>query len=112
MDAPRHDRAGARQSLALGAWENEGGAPAIAILDHQFGRRIESDRSWTVYHVFTGVPARRGGKPMTGLSRAEATDGMVSLNRLDARVNARRRRERDRSTTACAGTSEDMGRPS
>ncbi|WP_315901523.1 hypothetical protein [Prosthecodimorpha staleyi] len=107
MDAPRFDRARARQALALGVWENEGGAPATAILDHQFGRRIESDRSWTVYHVFTGVPARRGGAPMTGLSRSEATDGMVSLNRLDARVNARRRRERELPASSSAAVAAD-----
>jgi hypothetical protein len=46
-----------------------------------YGRRIEMDRSWTVYHVFTGVPADIGQGLMTGLSRADATDKMMSLNR-------------------------------
>lgn len=69
------------QARALGAWENEGGAPAPDTLDRQYGRRIERDRSWTVYHVFTGVPGHLDGRAMTGLSRADATDRMVSLNR-------------------------------
>lgn len=49
--------------------------------DHQYGRRIETDRSWTVYHVFTGVPADANAGATTGLNRAEATDRMMSLNR-------------------------------
>lgn len=50
--------------------------------DHQYGRRVEADRSWTVYHVFTGVPADcGGGGAMTGLSRTDATDRMLRLNR-------------------------------
>jgi hypothetical protein len=59
-------------------------------LDNQYGRRIETDRSWTVYHVFTGRPACIDDSMMTGLSRSEATDKMMSLNR----CNANRRRER------------------
>jgi hypothetical protein len=69
-----HDR-------AIGVWDNEGGASARAPSDEQYGRRIEADRSWTIYHVFTGVPASREGLEMIGLSRSVATDGMLSLNR-------------------------------
>ena len=36
----------------------------------QYGRRVEADRSWPVYHVFTGVPAREHDRPMTGLCRS------------------------------------------
>lgn len=49
----------------------------------QFGRRIEPNRTWTVYHVFSGAPARHGSNAMTGLSRSEATEGMLALNRRD-----------------------------
>lgn len=49
--------------------------------DHQYGRRMEVDRSWTVYHVFTGVPADADCGATTGLSRVDATDRMMSLNR-------------------------------
>ena len=62
-----------RRALAISVWENEGGARAPDTPDGQFGRRVEMDRSWTIYHVFTGVPAR-------DLSRSAATDGMLSLN--------------------------------
>lgn len=68
------------ESLAIGVWENEGGAPGPGIVTQQYGRRVEVDCSWTVYHVFSGVPARRSGNPMTGLSRSDATEGMLSLN--------------------------------
>jgi len=70
----RHDR-------AIGDWDNEGGASVRTAGDEQYGRRIEADRSWTIYHVFTGIPARREGLEMIGLSRSVATDGMLSLNR-------------------------------
>ncbi|MGV2114418.1 hypothetical protein ACQZ46_24575 [Agrobacterium salinitolerans] len=52
--------------------------------------RIERDQSWTIYHVFTGVPVRIGARRLIDLSIAEATDGMLSLNRR----NALRRKER------------------
>ena len=74
IERERHDR-------AISVWDNEGGASARAPGDEQYGRRIEADRSWTIYHVFTGVPASRGGQEMIGLSHSAATDGMLSLNR-------------------------------
>ena len=70
-----------RNAAAIGIWENEGGALRPDALNHQFGRRIEADRSWTVYHVFTGVPAHVEGDAMTGLTRSVATRGMQALNR-------------------------------
>ncbi len=76
-------------SVAVSVWENEGGAPGQDSIHHQYGRRIEADRSWTIYHVFTGIPARFGGDAMTGLSRLDATSGMLRLNLR----NAERRRE-------------------
>lgn len=63
---------------------------AARSVDHQYGRRIETDRSWTVYHVFTGVPADSDAGATTGLNRAEATDRMTSLNRrVEKRTTAR-----------------------
>jgi hypothetical protein len=38
------------------------------------------DRSWTIYHMFTGIPARVDGSALTDLSRLAATDSMLSLN--------------------------------
>jgi hypothetical protein len=81
-----------RNALSISVWENEGGARASGAPDGQFGRRVELDRSWTVYHVFTGVPARVDGLTLTDLSRSAATDGMLSLNLSSAK------RQNDRST--------------
>ena len=81
-----------RRALAISVWENEGGARAPDTPDGQFGRRVEMDRSWTIYHVFTGIPARVDGSALTDLSRSAATDGMLSLNLRN--VN----RRKDRST--------------
>src|SRR3984957_1753510 len=78
-----------RRALAISVWENEGGSRAPDTSDGQFGRRVEMDRSWTVYHVFTGIPARVDGSPLTHLSRSAATDGMLSLNLL----NVKRRKD-------------------
>jgi hypothetical protein len=49
------------------------------------------DRSWTIYHVFPGIPARVDGSALTDLSRSAATDGMLSLNLRN--VNRRERPE-------------------
>ncbi|MEQ9566442.1 MAG: hypothetical protein RLN85_11640, partial [Pseudomonadales bacterium] len=48
----------------------------------QYGRRIEIDGSWTVYHVFTGIPVQRAGIPMAGLSHADATSRMLLNNQM------------------------------
>jgi hypothetical protein len=47
----------------------------------QTTNNMAADRSWTIYHVFTGIPAMQEGLEMIGLSRAVATDGLLSLNR-------------------------------
>jgi hypothetical protein len=65
-------------------WENEGGATRSEAPDRQYGRRVEPDRTWTVYHVFTGNPAVVEDREMIGLTRSAATDGMLSLNRRKA----------------------------
>ncbi|BBD37237.1 hypothetical protein N7E70_021390 [Aminobacter sp. NyZ550] len=67
-----------RDAAAIDIWDNEGGAPYS--IEHQVGRRIEADRSWTVYHVFTGIPVNIDGQAMTGLTRSRATSGMIFLN--------------------------------
>lgn len=92
MNARSNDVQRRQDAAAICIWENEGGAPSRDGIHHQFGRRIEPDRSWTVYHVFTGIPAHVGGQMMTGLTRSDATDGMMSLNLR----NTGRRKERIR----------------
>ncbi len=90
MDRQKEHR---RQALRIEAWENEGGALVGDTLETQYGRRIEADQSWTIYHVFTGVPVRIGGRRLTHLSIAEATDGMLSLNRRNAMRRSARSEE-------------------
>jgi hypothetical protein len=72
-----------RNTMAIAIWENEGGAPGRDLTEHLYGRRIEADRSWTVYHVFTGVVARVGHDDLIGLDRSQATSSMMSLNLRD-----------------------------
>lgn len=69
-----------RDALAYPVEKNAGGAQVCDFRDHQYGRRVEADRSWTVYHVFTGIPAHVNGASMIGLTRSEATKSMLSLN--------------------------------
>ncbi|ODR88096.1 hypothetical protein A8M32_26395 [Sinorhizobium alkalisoli] len=61
MNAHSNETEAGRNALAISIWENEGGTPAPDTMDDQCGRRIDADRSWAVYHVFTGAPARVGG---------------------------------------------------
>ena len=83
MDAPNNypELTHKTADFSIDRWENEGGAHGHDSPDLHYGRRVEADRSWTVYHVFTGVPARINGNTMTGLTQRVATDGMLSLNR-------------------------------
>lgn len=90
-----------RNSVAIAIWENEGGAPGRDLTEHQYGRRIEADRFWTVYHVFTGVPARVGDDDLIGLSRVQATSRMITLNL----CNAERRRDRIRLSAFASNAS-------
>jgi hypothetical protein len=81
MNARTDENEFERHALAVAVWENEGGAPGQDSMDHQYGRRVEQDGSWSVYHVFTGVPAEIQGRRMTGMSRTNATQDMLALNR-------------------------------
>jgi hypothetical protein len=80
MNASNHRTDAARDAWPHPHEENAGGAQACDFGGHQYGRRVEADRSWTVYHVFTGIPAHVNGVSMTGLSRSEATKSMLFLN--------------------------------
>lgn len=84
-------------AIELGVWENEGGALARGDAGHHYGRRIEPDKSWTVYHVFSGAPAQLEGWSMAGLGEMEATSTMIVLN---ARNAERRRASSLRQTFA------------
>lgn len=77
-------------TVAIAIWENEGGAPGRDLTEHQYGRSVEADRSWTVYHAFTGATARVGNDDLIGLNGSQATSRMMSLNLR----NAERRKQR------------------
>ena len=79
-----------RNATAFGCLERGGEPWGRDFRDHQYGRRVEADRSWTVYHVFTGIPAHVDGAFMIGLSRSQATKSMLALNLR----NSERRKQR------------------
>jgi hypothetical protein len=64
------------------AWENEGGAIAVVHGQdwYRFGKRIESDGTWTIYHVFSGVPAKLGTWKMNGLKAPVAERALHIIN--------------------------------
>ena len=74
-----------RGAFDINIWENEGGALDRCDMNHHYGRRIEPDGSWTIYHVFTGAPADMGSLPMAGLSKTDATARMIILNAHNAK---------------------------
>lgn len=82
-----------KNALAISVWENEGGALNRDSMHSQYGRRIEPDGTWTVYHVFTGAPASIGGQLMASLKEEAATETMLWVNA----SNAERRRIATRS---------------
>lgn len=90
MNGQRNQTDPQRNTTAIAIWENEGGAPGRDLTEHQYGRRIEADRSWTVYHVFTGVAARVGNDDLIGLSRSHAPSRMMSLNLRNAECRKQR----------------------
>ncbi|MGQ2906293.1 MAG: hypothetical protein ACT6RL_21800 [Neoaquamicrobium sediminum] len=71
-------RAGLKDSL--GEWENEGGAPASPDRLGDYGRRIESDGTWSVYEVFTGREAQQRGLAPSGLTKDEALDRLIRFS--------------------------------
>lgn len=73
-----------RDVVDISVWENEGGAVARHSMYNNYGRRVEADGSWTIYHVFSGVPAVLESRLMTRLCETEATTTMIHLNARNA----------------------------
>lgn len=65
---------------SLEKWEDEGGAPRQDSMHSEYGKRIENDGFWTIYHVFTGSPATIGGDLMQGMNAQDALDQMTRTN--------------------------------
>ena len=109
MKTARHEPDGEPDPVKTAIWETEGtGTGHNTRMDQHFGRRIEPDRTWTIYHVYSGMPAVAGGQGMTGLSRSDATDGMLFLNDRNAKApgasKRRRKQARARSFGLPAGS--------
>ena len=47
---------------------------------YQYGKRVELDGSWTIYHVFTGVPAQFGAWEMVRMDKGTAKRALRTLN--------------------------------
>ncbi len=62
------------------------------MAQQRYDLRREDDGTWTVFDVFTGLPAEAPDGPAFGLSMEEADDLVDILNGLDRQ----RRAERDR----------------
>ena len=90
-----------------GCPQNDRALSTHAFRDRQYGRRIEADHSWTVYHVFTGIPVHLDGAPMVGLTRAHATKSMLDLNRR----NVEARKEWNRTRPAAEYAEIRVGNP-
>ncbi|WP_298963305.1 hypothetical protein [uncultured Roseibium sp.] len=65
---------------ALENWDGEGGALAQDSMHCEYGKRVEADGSWTIYHVFTGSPATIGGNLMQDMNAKDALDQMTITN--------------------------------
>ncbi|MDF8357433.1 hypothetical protein [Ensifer adhaerens] len=70
-----------KNEIVIARWQRDGGAPGNLGKLYQYGRRVEGDGSWTIYHVFTGVPAHIDSWTMTGLDQQLASDVLHILNR-------------------------------
>jgi hypothetical protein len=59
----------------------EGLTPVSGETDaYRFGRRVEPNGTWTIYHVFTGVPAEFASWKMVGLHVKTAERALKILN--------------------------------
>ncbi|MXN67168.1 hypothetical protein GR183_19845 [Stappia sp. GBMRC 2046] len=66
--------------FGLDRWDDDGGASNRDSMYNEYGRRIEGDGTWTVYHVFTGVPATIGGQIMKGMNASDSMTRMMLTN--------------------------------
>lgn len=88
-----------RGSTGARTLDCESSALARDFKERQYGRRVEIDRSWTVYHVFSGIPAHVDGAAMIGLTRAAATQCMLALNLCNTRRQSEWSAERPFAST-------------
>ncbi len=58
-------------------------------MQQRFDLRREGDGTWTVFDVFTGLPAVVDNEPFFGLELEEADDAVDLLNLADVRRRAK-----------------------
>jgi hypothetical protein len=105
MNARGTDTEPGRHALAIGVWENEGGAPASDSLDRQDGWKSEADRSRTLHPVFPGIETPR--LTITALRLWAVSDSRLSL----AKSSASCRKDRGGLPTAASIPLEASCRP-
>lgn len=104
MKTARHEPYSAPDPVKTAIWETEGnGTGQNTRMDQHFGRRIERDGTWTIYHVYSGMPAFADGRDMIGLTRSDATDGMLFLNKRNSRRRALRKVAEDKPRHGLSG---------
>lgn len=59
---------------------HSGAAPMARAGAYRYGRRIERNGTWTIYHVFSGVPAEYAAWKMVGLNAKTADRALRILN--------------------------------
>ena len=76
----------ARQALGYDIAVSIEAVEMLTILpgvQYGYGKRIEVDRSWTIYHVFTGVPVNTGARDLINLDAKTAIRALRILNAPD-----------------------------
>ena len=49
-------------------------------VQYGYGKRVEADKSWTIHHVFTGVPVSLGARDLINLDAKTAVRALRLLN--------------------------------
>ena len=69
---------GAEGEKTTGLTDASGAGEAVA--GYRYGRRVETNGTWTIYHVFSGVPATYGQWKMVDLGVKTAERALKILN--------------------------------
>jgi len=55
-------------------------ATILPGVQYGYGKRVEADKSWTIHHVFTGVPVSLGARDLINLDAKTAVRALRLLN--------------------------------
>ena len=79
LDAPKPVTSRGYQS-ARDAYHSRPTATVMTAGGYRYGRRVEKNGTWTIYHVFSGVPAEFASWKMVGLNVKTAERALKILN--------------------------------